>query len=323
MPRPPSANYRFGALYSLTTAFLLSIQEPLCFPAAHRFSLMQFVCLNQIALLASVPLLILKGDSRRDFAALLRDPSQYGKFAALFAIGIIGLLLYNFGLSNSHPVTVAAILNLSPFWAALVAKVISRVPIPISPFIFFGCLAAAFMGAMMVAWSQIAPDDAPTISGVVKDLLGGSWVYAVPVPICSALSGTLVGKWFGKHDKSGTIAVNFLLSGLVVVPPTLFIVGWRADPPFDQFSAVTLMFIGTIAAASVGRVLYQIALTVTGEDNGFVTMFFLLAPALAGLVSLALSGWVPDLHFAAGFNFFFGLALIAASLLMFSLKAWR
>jgi hypothetical protein len=35
------------------------------------------------------------------------------------------------------------------------------------------------------------------------------------------------------------------------------------------------MIAGTIIAASLGRVLYQIALNVTGADNGFVTMFSL------------------------------------------------
>jgi membrane protein implicated in regulation of membrane protease activity len=70
-------------------------------------------------------------------------------------------------------------------------------------------------------------------------------------------------------------------------------------------------------------VLYQIALTVTGNDNGFVTMFFLLVPALTGLVSLPLSLWIADLHFKIDGIFFIGLALIAAALLLFSLKSWR
>jgi hypothetical protein len=36
-----------------------------------------------------------------------------------------------------------------------------------------------------------------------------------------------------------------------------------------------------------------------GADNGFVTMFFLLIPALTALISLALSWWISDLHFAS------------------------
>jgi hypothetical protein len=76
-------------------------------------------------------------------------------------------------------------------------------------------------------------------------------------------------------------------------------------------------------AAVAGRVLYQISLTVTDNDNGFVTMFFLLVPALTALISLPLSLWLPDLHFAAGPMFFFGLLVIAASLLLFSIKSWR
>ena len=79
---------------------------------------------------------------------------------------------------------------------------------------------------------------------------------------------------------------------------------------------------GTIVAASVGRVLYQIALSVTGNDNGFVTMFFLLIPALTALISLSLSGWISDLHFAVSWMFYVGLFVVSASLLFFSLKSW-
>jgi hypothetical protein len=61
---------------------------------------------------------------------------------------------------------------------------------------------------------------------------------------------------------------------------------------------------------------------VTDNDNGFVTMFFLLVPALSSLISLPLSWWIPDLRFAAGPMFFGGLALVAASLFIFSSRSW-
>ena len=83
--------------------------------------------------------------------------------AIIFAIGMTGLLLYNFGLSNAHPIIISVILNLSPFWAAAVAYFLSRVPIPVSPAIFFGCFAGAFLGAMAVAWSQLGDAGKPTM----------------------------------------------------------------------------------------------------------------------------------------------------------------
>jgi drug/metabolite transporter (DMT)-like permease len=316
-------NYRLGALYSLTTAILLATQEPFSFPAASRLTSVQFVCLTQVALLVSIPLLTLHPNSRRDFFALLRDRSNYGKLAIILAIGICGLLLYNRGLSNSHPIIIAAILNLSPFWAAVVALLISRVPIPVSPIVFFSCLVGAFLGAMAVAWSQIGGADKPTMSQVWDNLLHGSWVYAIPVPICSALGGTLIGKWFTKYDESGTIAANFLVSTSILIPVTLLILYTRSELQFNQLGAVLLMMVGTIVAASLGRVFYQVALSTTGNDNGFVTMFFLLVPALTGLISLPLSWWIAELRFTADPVFFFGLLAIAASLLLFSLKTWN
>ena len=320
---PPHINYRLGSLYSVITAFLYATQEPFSFPAAKHLNTMQFVCLTQIALLVSIPLLTLPPTSRRDFLALLRDPSNYGYLAVIFAIGMSGLLLYNFGLSNAHPIIISAILNLSPFWAALVALIITRVPIPVSPAVFFGCFAGAFIGAMAVAWSQIGDAGKPTLSELADNALHGSWVYAIPVPLCSALGGTLVGKWLAKYEESAAIAANFLVANVLLIPASVLILYWRNQLQFDQLLAIVLMIVGTIVAASVGRVFYQVALTATGGDNGFVTMFFNLVPALTALISFLLSWWIADLHFVMDPMFFFGSAVIAASLLLFSLKSWR
>ena len=317
-------NYRLGSLYGLITSFLYATQEPFSFLAARRLSTLQFVCLTQIALLISIPLVTWRPTSRRDFIALLRDPSNYGKLAVIFAIGMSGLLLYNFGLANAHPIIISAILNLSPFWAAGVALILTRVPIPVSPAIFFGCFAGAFIGAMAVAWSQLDEANRPTTGQLAENFLHGSWVYAIPIPLASALGGTLIGKWFAKYEESAAVAVQFFVANVLLIPSTAFILYERSELRFDgQVAAIILMIAGTIIAASVGRVFYQIALTVTGNDNGFVTMFFNLVPALTALVSLILSWWIVDLHFAADPLFFVGLALIAVSLLLFSLKAWR
>ena len=198
-----SINYRLGSLYSVVTAFLYATQEPFSFPAAKHLNTLQFVALTQVSLLVSLPLLLSRSKSRRDFVALLRKPVNYGYLAVIFAIGLTGLLLYNFGLSNAHPIIISAILNLSPFWAALVALVLAGVPIPISRATFFGCFAGAFIGAMAVAWSQLGDKDTSNLSQLSDSFVHGSWLYAIPVPLASALGGTLVGKWFGAYDEFG------------------------------------------------------------------------------------------------------------------------
>jgi hypothetical protein len=312
-----------GSLYSVITAFLYATQEPFSFPAASHLSTLQFVCLTQIALLVSVPLLMSRPSSRRDFVALLRKPANYGYLAVLFAIGMSGLLLYNLGLSNSHPIIISTILNLSPFWAALVALLISRVPIPISPASFFGCFCGAFIGAMVVAWSQLSDADKPTLDELAGNFVHGSWVYAVPVPLCSALGGTLVGKWFAKYNEAAVIAANFLFANIILIPSCLFILYRRNELNFDQLQTMILMLVGTILASSVGRVFYQISLTVTGGDNGFVAMFWNLVPALTAVVSLILSRWIADERFVINPMFFIGSLAIGVSLLLFSLKSWR
>ena len=324
MPQSTSSiNYQLGSLYSVITAFLYATQEPFSFPAARHLNTLQFVALTQISLLVSIPLLLSRPTSRRDFVALFRKPINYGYLAVIFAIGMTGLLLYNFGLSNAHPIIISAILNLSPFWAALVALVLASVPIPISGATFFGCFAGAFTGAMAVAWSQFADAGMSTIGQLADNFVHGSWVYAIPVPLCSALGGTLVGKWLGSYDESAAIAANFLTANVILIPGCLAILYWRNELNFDQLEPMLLMIFGTIVAASVGRVMYQVALTITGGDNGFVTMFLNLVPALTALISLALSHWIADEHFAINPPFFLGSAVIAASLVLFSLKSWR
>ena len=313
-------DYRLGSFLALVTAALYAVQEPFSFLAANRLNALQFVFLTQMALFLSLPLLTLRPKNRRDLAALLRAPSNYGKLAVIFAIGMSGLLLYNFGLSDTHPIIVSAILNLLPFWAALVALVLARVPIPVSPLVFFGCFAGAFLGALTVAWSQL--DDQQSTNALIAALLRGSWVYALPVPICTALGGTLIAKWFGRYDKSAAIASNFLFANVLLIPATLILLYRRGELGFDgQILPIALMIVGTVIAASIGRVFFQVALTVTGGDNGFVSMFLNLVPALTAVISLALSLGIPALHFAFDARFFAGLALIVAALVLFSLKS--
>jgi drug/metabolite transporter (DMT)-like permease len=323
------ANYRLGSLYSLVTAVLLATQEPFSALAARRFSSAQFICLMQFALLLSVPLLTLPAASRRDFVALLSDARNFGKLAILFIIGLCGLFLYNIGLSSAHPIITATILNLSPFWAALVALIISRKSIPVSPVVFFGCFAVAFVGAMIVAWSQIEASHQILLSEVVESLFHSRWAYAIPIPVFFALSGTLVYRWFSNFDEAAAIAANFVVSSFVLIPATLLILYVHSNlrPQFrmdeQTLLAALLLLFGTLSAAAAGRAYYQVALTATKNDNGFVTMFFLLIPALSALITVPLSWWLPDLRFAVGPKFFLGLVLVTVPLLLFLLKAWQ
>jgi len=233
-----------------------------------------------------------------------------------------GLLLFKLGLSNAHPIIISATINLQPFFAALVALLIARVPIPVSPAIFVSCLVSVFLGAMAVAWGQVGEANRPDFIQLADSTMRGTWLYAIPVPIGSALGGTLVCKWFPKYDESAAIAANFAVSALLRIPAAGLLLYWRSKLDFGQIVPVILMIAGTIVAASVGRVLYQIALSVTGNDNGFVTMFFLLIPARTALISLALSWWIDDLHFSVSWMFYVGLFVVSTSLLFFSLKSW-
>src|ERR1700677_1284906 len=320
-----SANYRQGAAYALVTATLLAVQEPFSALAARSLSSSYFVGFTQIALLSSVPLLIARRDSRHDFFALFGSIANIAKLAVLFLIGVAGLLLYNIGLGGAHPIITAAVLNLSPFWAALVALIVSRKSFPASPPLFFGCFIVAFVGAMSIAWSQISTSNSVLVSGVLESITHSHWIYAIPMPIFFALSGTLVHKWFSKFDEGAAIAANFLISALILIPSTLVIstVHHASDVNETSVLAILLLIVGTVASSAAGRVFYQIALTATDNDNGFVTMFFLLIPVISTLISIPLSLWIPNLQVIVSPLFFVGMALVTLPLGLFSLKSLR
>jgi drug/metabolite transporter (DMT)-like permease len=322
---PRRTNYRIGSLYSILTAALIATQEPLSALAASRLSSLYFIGLTQFALLLSVPLLIMPTASRRDFVTLLSNAGSLGKLAVLFAVGLCGLYLYNIGLSSTHPIITAAILNLSPFWAALIAKIVSGKSMPISPRIFLGCFGVAFIGAMVIAVSQMNVSHTKLLKDLYESALHSRWIYGVPMPIFFALSGTLVGKWFAEYDESAAVSANFIFSSLILIPSISIISYLHPATPIEAapLSAILLLLLGTLAAAAAGRVIYQVALTTTDNDNGFVTMFFLMIPVLSSLISWPLSWWIPDLRIILGPMFFLGLALVSIPLLLFSVSAWR
>jgi drug/metabolite transporter (DMT)-like permease len=317
-------SHRLGTFYALGAAMVMATQAPFSALAAKRLSPVNYVCVVQIALLLAVPLLVSPVTARHDFIALLKNFSNFGRLSVLLVLGVAGLMLYFMGLSNANPIIIEAILNLSPFWAAMVARVISGKAAPVSAIIFFGCFLTAFMGAMLVAWSQMKGDGKFSVSDLVGSVRQSSWIYAIPIPIIFALSGTLLSKWFAKYDESATIAVNFLMSSFILIPTTLVISIYRgqASANYQQLPAIILLVIGTFLATAPGRVLYQKSLRTTGNDNGFVTMFFLLIPALTSLISVPLSWYITELGFVAGPAFFTGLVITGLPLLVFSIASW-
>jgi drug/metabolite transporter (DMT)-like permease len=238
----------------------------------------------------------------------------------LFVIGCAGLLLYDVALSSAHPIISAAVLNLSPFWAALVARMVSRKQIPEPRIVFASCFLIAFAGAMILALSQIETDASALKRDLLYSLFHSRWALALPMPIFFALSGTLVYEWFRSYDEGAAIACNFAVSAVVLIPGTIFLAHGAIMPRLTEADApaIFLLLIGTLASSAAGRVFYQAALTATHNDNGFVTMFFLAIPAISAGVSWPLSQWITELHLHPSREFFEGLLLVMAPLLVFS-----
>ena len=133
----------------------------------------------------------------------------------------------------------------------------------------------------------------------------------------------MVFKWFSEFDEQAAIAANFVVSSLVLIPVALVMSDFGRQSHLTEQSkvAILLLLVGTLANSAAGRVFYQKALTATQNDNGYVTMFFLLMPALTSLISFSLSRWIADLRFISGPGFFLGMALVTTPLLVLSLIA--
>jgi drug/metabolite transporter (DMT)-like permease len=318
-------DYRAGAAYAVVTAALLALQEPFSALAARKLQSLDFLAFTQIALVVSIPLLLARPGARRDFVTILTTAANWPKLAALFGVGCAGLLLYDVALSSAHPIITAAVLNLSPFWAALVARIVSRKNIPRPRIVFILCFVTAFAGAMMVAFSQIDSDASALKRDLLYSLFHSRWALALPMPIFFALSGTLVYEWFRTYDEAAAIASNFILSAAVLIPGTILFAHGAIMPRLTDADApaIFLLLIGTLASSAAGRVFYQAALTATRNDNGFVTMFFLAIPAISAAVSWPLSLWIKDLRLDLSALFFEGLLIVMAPLVVFSIATAR
>ena len=308
-------NMGLGVAFATATAALMATQDPLSGPAAKALGGVQFVWITQASLLAATPLLLLSAEARRDFASILKSGASRWRLAALTALGLAGLALYNLGLRGAHPVVVTAILNLSPFWAALAAWLVSRVRPPAGAGVFVTALLGAFAGSIVVAASQA------DLSHGVAGLLAGSWYLALPVPFFTALSATLVGVWFKGFHQSAAVAAALFAPTLATLPLGALYLATQPHGFAFPLQPTALLVAGTIAAAALGRFTYQLALQATQGDNGFVTMFFLAAPGLSGLYSWALSPFVKSLSFRPDGLYFLGLAMTAISLLFFLRRA--
>jgi len=317
-------DYRLGTFYAMTTALLMSFQAPSSALAARTLGSLDFMAFTQLALLFSIPLMILRADSRRDFAAIIFGVRNWPKLGVIFLVGATGLTLYDVGLSSTHPIITAAVLNLSPFWAALVALIVSKRAISAPPLMFVACLLLGFCGAMAIAWSQIDVDSKVLARDVLRSFIHSKWICALPMPAFFALSGTLVYRWFSDFDEPAAIAANFAVSSLVLIPLAALTSDFGQASHLNQASttAVLLLLLGALAGSAAGRVFYQMALTATKDDNGYVTMFFLLIPALSSLISFMLSRWIPGLQFVPSAMFFAGMGLVTISLFLLSLSSW-
>jgi len=323
--RKGEIDYNQGTLYAIVTAALIAVQEPFSALAARTLTSLDFLALTQLALLCSLPLLLAHEKPRRDFAAILLDIRQWPKLAVVFLVGVVGLELYDVGLSSAHPIITAAVLNLSPFWAALVAFAVSRRSLSVPRPMFVLLFVVAFFGAMAIAWSQINVASGVLARDVIASLLHSRWVYAVPMPVFFALSGTLVYQWFSDFDERAAIGANFVVSAIVLLPAAAVSLAIHQQSGLSEQSvaAIALLLVGTLAAAAAGRLLYQLALTATRNDNGYVTMFFLLIPGISALISLPLSRYIPTLMFVPGPGFILGMGAVSVPLAVLAFVSRR
>jgi drug/metabolite transporter (DMT)-like permease len=93
---------------------------------AKRLSVAEFIGVTELVVLLCVPFMLRTQRSRVHFRALISSVWNLGKFGVLLLIGQAGIVLYAFCLSRGHSIVVSAVLNLDPFWAAIIAYLIAE-----------------------------------------------------------------------------------------------------------------------------------------------------------------------------------------------------
>jgi hypothetical protein len=76
------------------------------------------------------------------------------------------------------------------------------------------------------------------------------------------------------------------VSSLILIPVAVATSNFSTQLSEQSALPILLLLFGTLASSAAGRVFYQTALTATQNDNGYVTMFFLLTPVLTPLISV-------------------------------------
>ena len=131
-------------------------------------------------------------------------------------------------------------------------------------------------------------------------------------------------RWWDGGSEDCPKPVNrgqFCCSAGILIPAALIVGGWPVPSGSEGNFAALLLLVGTLAAGAAGRVVYQMALTATENDNGFVTMFscsFLVCRHSFPL--LCPHGFLISTSQPTSM-FFVGLALVAAPLFVFSMKS--
>ena len=304
--QPPSAETRIN--YDLETfrcrhpALLLSVQEPFSFGGEAAAHSRNSYSSTQVALVISHPALMVMGKVAATWFCCSGTPlitSSSGQLSYRHGRS----LLLSFGLErracdhylgdHQPPTLFHCSDGIAPWRSADPGFTPILVQVP----------RQRVSGAMTIAlWSQVGEVNRPVLSKLAESAMHGTWLFAIPVRSARRWEE----RWSANGSPNTTSPLpsrRISLSQLFVLIPTAgCILYWRSELNFGQVIPVILMVAGTIVAASVGRVLYQIALSVTGNDNGFVTMFFLPIPALTALISIPLSWWISDLHFAVGLD---------------------
>ena len=167
-------------------------QEPLCGPAAQKLGAVQFVLINQIALTLAAPFLLVGGAGAAGLSGrFFKSPAGADIWRAWWASGLRARALQSRpqprasgrGLGDTQPVAVLG----RDGRARAFGRAHSG----------GACDIRARPGVGVRGQPWRSPTASHGCDGVAA-LLKGSWYFAIPVPIFTALSGSLIEVWFKK-----------------------------------------------------------------------------------------------------------------------------
>ena len=272
---------------ALAATFFYAAQHPLSRPMLVSLKNTELAwALKLVFAVMGVPLLIFVSTRGKDFVRILGDTRRWPHLLISTGLGLLVTYLYVWGNPKVHPVLVALLLNTSPLWAALWARLLKSESLPRA------FVSTVFVSLLAIGGLYLVTND--STSGWVSDPWG---LLLLLVPGIYTLRAIMTARWFADRSAMDINAALTVLAAVLMLP--LIIGEVQSDACEVAWNSIERVYwvellVGTISGAIIGSAFYLLALQRSRGAYSFVTAFNLLIPSVTAMLSFVLHLVQPD-----------------------------